>query len=96
MAEASNEYKKITDKLNLEPMLEYSARTGGKFILIVIRMTLPVYCLERNFKTTEKKINLLCYAGTNANSIPEDWVIEYEMIKSLYENLRPGEWQQDF
>lgn len=84
MAEASNEYKKITDKLNLEPILEYSARSGGKFILIVIRMIAASLLSGKEFQNYWRKINLLCYAGTNANSIPEDWVNEYEMIKKAY------------
>ena len=55
MIEASNEHKKITDKLNLEPILEYSARSGGKFILIVVRMVAASLLSGKNFKTTGEK-----------------------------------------
>ena len=84
MIEASNEHKKITGKLNLEPILEYSARSGGKFILIVVRMVAASLLSGKEFQNYWRKINLLCYAGTDASNIPEEWVIEYEMIKKAY------------
>ena len=56
---------KITDKLNLEPILEHSARSGGKFILIVVRMAASLLS-ERNFKTTgENKLTLLRRYASN-------------------------------
>ena len=52
---------KITDKLNLEPILEYSARSGGKFILIVVRMVAASLLSGKEFpKLLEKnKLTLL-------------------------------------
>jgi hypothetical protein len=82
---ALNEYKKLSDKLNLDQILEYCARSEKKFILIIVRMVAISLLSGKNFQNYWKKINNLCYAGIpDINDIPSEWIKEYKMLKDAY------------
>ena len=69
----------MTDKLNLDPILEYSARSERKFVLIIIRMIAMSLLSGKNFQKYWYKVNNLCFAGTPTNNeIPSDWEKEYD------------------
>ena len=86
--EAFDQYRKLTDKLNLDPILEYSARSERKFVLIIIRMIAMSLLSGKNFQKYWYKVNNLCFAGTPTNNeIPSDWEKEYEMVKKAYMSI---------
>merc|ERR1711991_399205 len=82
---AFDEYKKLSDKLNLDQILEYCAKNEKQFILIVVRMVAISLLSGKNFQNYWKKVNNLCYAGMpDMNGMPSEWTKEYKMLKDAY------------